>query len=229
MKENEIIKEETAVADDVKTLEEQVRSNFSLLSSALRDSHEKERAQAERTKYWSIIGSVVGAVIGIIGTTINNYRRMKELRSIVQTSTESTQDYKSIAMQLCDAVKFQNSKHDAFLSDIREVVQVRDSNPSKSTRQISSTQIGDIVEMLKRQDVKLTEELSGLKQLLGEKDSKESTSNVIYVGPQMEDLLSQTERNLEWKIKLNSLATVTFIYGAFALTIPIILNFFKGS
>ena len=52
------------------------------LSNAVRNSHEKERAQAEKTKYWSVIGSVIGACIGIIGTTINNRMRMRELRSI---------------------------------------------------------------------------------------------------------------------------------------------------
>lgn len=43
------------------------RQTFSLLSSTLRDSHEKETAQAERTKYWSIAGSLIGASIGVIG------------------------------------------------------------------------------------------------------------------------------------------------------------------
>ena len=50
------------------------------LSNAVRNSHEKERAQAEKTKYWSVLGSVIGACIGIIGTTINNRMRMRELR-----------------------------------------------------------------------------------------------------------------------------------------------------
>ena len=35
-------------------------------------SHEKERAQAEKTKYWLVLGSILGACIGIVGTTINN-------------------------------------------------------------------------------------------------------------------------------------------------------------
>jgi hypothetical protein len=49
----------------------------------VRNSHERERAQAEKTKYWSIIGSIIGACIGIIGTTINNRLRMAELRRLV--------------------------------------------------------------------------------------------------------------------------------------------------
>ena len=45
-------------------LEEAERVNFSNYSAAVRVSHEKERARAERTKYWSLIGSVSGTVIG---------------------------------------------------------------------------------------------------------------------------------------------------------------------
>ena len=48
------------------------RECFSTLSNAVRDSHEKERAQAEKTKYWSILGSILGTCLGILGTTINN-------------------------------------------------------------------------------------------------------------------------------------------------------------
>ncbi len=48
------------------------RECFSALSNAVRDSHEKERAQAEKTKYWSILGSILGTCLGILGTTINN-------------------------------------------------------------------------------------------------------------------------------------------------------------
>jgi len=51
----------------VEELENKERQQFMLLSTALRDSHEKESAQAEKTKYWSVAGSVLGACIGILG------------------------------------------------------------------------------------------------------------------------------------------------------------------
>lgn len=40
------------------------RQQFIAYSSAVRLSHEKERARVERTKYWSIIASVSGTVFG---------------------------------------------------------------------------------------------------------------------------------------------------------------------
>ena len=48
-------------------LEQEERERFTLLSTALRDSHSKESAQAERTKYWSLGGSLIGACLGVIG------------------------------------------------------------------------------------------------------------------------------------------------------------------
>ena len=70
--EHQVLKEEKNLLDEFKFYEKGEREYFSNLSNAVRDSHEKERAQAEKTKYWSILGSILGTCIGIIGTTINN-------------------------------------------------------------------------------------------------------------------------------------------------------------
>ena len=50
---------------DLETLEALERDQFSALSAAVRGAHEKERSRAERTKYWSIIASACGAVLGM--------------------------------------------------------------------------------------------------------------------------------------------------------------------
>ena len=49
---------------DFERLEKRERECFSLLSAAVRDSHEKERAQAEKTKYWSVLGSIIVSSVG---------------------------------------------------------------------------------------------------------------------------------------------------------------------
>lgn len=53
------------------------REKFALFSAAVRESHEKERTRAERTKNWSIIGSVLGALIGVMGSTYVNRVRLQ--------------------------------------------------------------------------------------------------------------------------------------------------------
>lgn len=53
------------------------REKFALFSAAVRESHEKERSRAERTKNWSILGSVLGALIGVMGSTYINRVRLQ--------------------------------------------------------------------------------------------------------------------------------------------------------
>lgn len=64
-------------------VERDERDSFNMLSSRLKESQEKERARAERVKYWSIIGSIFGTVLGIFGSSINNELKMRELRKLV--------------------------------------------------------------------------------------------------------------------------------------------------
>lgn len=88
--EHMVIKEEKKMREDFQQFEKEERENFAALSNTLRDSHEKERAQAEKTKYWSIIGSILGTMVGVVGTSINNHIRMNELRNLVKESAKSS-------------------------------------------------------------------------------------------------------------------------------------------
>ena len=80
------MKEERSLLGEFQNHERRERDCFSILSKAVRDSHEQERAQAEKTKYWSVLGSILGTCLGILGTTINNRLRMRELRDLVSRS-----------------------------------------------------------------------------------------------------------------------------------------------
>jgi len=85
--EHAVLRRERQLMRDFQELEKLERDSFSLLSAAVRDSHEQERAQAEKTKYWSVLGSVIGTFLGVLGTTINNRLRMRELRDLVTRSS----------------------------------------------------------------------------------------------------------------------------------------------
>ncbi len=94
--EHSVIKEERRLKEEFQQFEKEERENFAILSHTVRDSHEKERAQAEKTKYWSIIGSVLGTMVGVLGTTINNRLRMKELRDLVESTAKNNNVFTNI-------------------------------------------------------------------------------------------------------------------------------------
>ena len=62
--EHKILVEEKKMKTEHESLEALERDQFALLSGAVRNSHEKERLRAERTKHWSVIGSIGGAALG---------------------------------------------------------------------------------------------------------------------------------------------------------------------
>ena len=69
--EHDLVKKEKSVQLDLNKQDEMERKLFLSLQIALRESQEKEKMRVERTKYWSIIGSVVGALAGMIGTSLS--------------------------------------------------------------------------------------------------------------------------------------------------------------
>lgn len=73
------------------------RELFSHLTSAVKMSHEKERAQAETVKYWSIIGSVLGALLGIIASGIGYRFRSTQIEEIKRQSMETLQEIQKLS------------------------------------------------------------------------------------------------------------------------------------
>lgn len=81
--EHNLLKQESSIVDRVNFSEKEERDSFIMLSTTLKDSHDRERIQAERTKYVSIVGSILGTIIGIIGSTLINAWKMNEFKRMV--------------------------------------------------------------------------------------------------------------------------------------------------
>ncbi|GBP24819.1 Coiled-coil domain-containing protein 51 [Eumeta japonica] len=64
--------------------EREERELFSSMAAAVKLGHERERAHAERNKYWYIIASIFGTALGIAGSTINNRLKMAEFRELME-------------------------------------------------------------------------------------------------------------------------------------------------
>uniref|UniRef100_T1HAC4 Uncharacterized protein n=2 Tax=Rhodnius prolixus TaxID=13249 RepID=T1HAC4_RHOPR len=103
--EHSVLKNERKLMADFVQLEREERDSFNMLSSYVKESHEKERAQADRTKYWSIIASIFGTFIGIAGTSINNEFKMRELRKLVKESAVTSPDTSTVLAQIVNNMK----------------------------------------------------------------------------------------------------------------------------
>jgi hypothetical protein len=110
--EHRLIKQEKSIQYHVKQHEEQEREIFALFQLALRQSQEKEKMRIERTKYWSLIGSIVGTLFGIVGkihfncfytmitlidcsrsgATISNRYRLQEFHHLNRQSQKFVED-----------------------------------------------------------------------------------------------------------------------------------------
>jgi hypothetical protein len=55
----------------------------------------------------------------------------------------------------------------------------------------------------------------------------DSSKTIVYVGDGVEEILRQTERNLESKIKLQTLISVVAVYSIVALALPAIYFYFN--
>lgn len=94
--EHALLKQENSIIDQVNYSEKEERDSFILLSTTLKDSHDRERIQAERTKYISIVGSILGTVIGIIGSTVINAWKMNEFkRMVLEAKVDTSNSVKS--------------------------------------------------------------------------------------------------------------------------------------
>ncbi|XP_029456968.1 coiled-coil domain-containing protein 51 [Rhinatrema bivittatum] len=113
--EHRLLQEEKRLRTSHVNAEESEREKFSLFSAAVRESHEKERSRAEKTKNWSIIGSVLGAVIGVLGSTYINRVRLQELKSLVLEAQKGP-------ASLQDAIHEQASIHQLQQKDLGDLI-----------------------------------------------------------------------------------------------------------
>lgn len=226
--EHSILKEEKRAVQEFQSHEREERECFAALSSAVKESHEKERAQAERTKYWSIIGSVIGTIIGIIGSSVNNQMKMKELRRLIGESLLKYGE-QDISTDISQAL----SKHEKALSVIvremqhmaavpsdkvsghqNELVHKFDNQVNSETGTVSNM-IGEILKLLKNQEVCFDRNFQELKSVIVSQKIQIGDDQVVVLPYDTHERLRQQLRN-----------TVTFCAIA-AVVVPFLCKYFS--
>ncbi|XP_070558706.1 mitochondrial potassium channel-like [Ptychodera flava] len=261
--EHRLLQMEKQVKDWQKKVVEDERNAFEQLTVSVRESHEKERARAERTKYWSIIGSVTGTVLGVFGSTLITRYRMKEIRNLLEeakedsraavaaadaaaaaaaAATDTTPVTTAAAVVTADSLSKEDLEQlqskveemQGFVKDLQTSISQNDVNKISGAISGVTQRQGEsfskleknLAERFASQEKTLTQELKGVKKLLAAQAIETNGSGVSR--PRiLEDLLDNTEEKLEWQMKMSTLSTVVFIYGAFALTLPILYSIFK--
>jgi len=181
--EHQVLKEEREMREHASSVEKGERECFSKLSNAVRDSHEQERAQAEKTKYWSVIGSIIGTCIGIIGTTINNRMRMNELRKLVSQNS-SVEEIRGIGDKISDNL----SGHQSHLKGLVEKVQDILTQTGEGMANISHVQ--PLVQSLKESSDKIN--IQSLEEVVGQLYQRQVL---------LSDVISQYEAAIDEKIE----------------------------
>ncbi|XP_033876671.3 mitochondrial potassium channel [Acipenser ruthenus] len=113
--EHKLLQEERRLRTSYENAEESERVKFSLFSVAVRESHEKERTRAERTKNWSVIGSVLGALIGVMGSTYINRVRLQELKNLLLEAQKGP-------ISLQEAIKQQAAMHNSQQEELSSLI-----------------------------------------------------------------------------------------------------------
>ena len=155
---------------------------------------------------------------------------------------------RSLVTQLSDAMKTQHNQVQGFVTDLKSMI--GKSNKMDHTLQLLpltaaipgdsdgretvasnsdelQKQTKEILAIVQHQEKKMEQEMKSIKEIVSVSRATDAEGNIVYVGPEIQQLLENTEKNIETRLKMNALWTVVFIYGGLALTIPIIYNFFR--
>lgn len=80
-REFEVIQEKSKLEEHYAILDRKERELFSHLQSKINMLHEKSRTH---TRQWGIISTIIGALLGIVGTSISAFYRNNDIRRIQQ-------------------------------------------------------------------------------------------------------------------------------------------------
>lgn len=91
-KEYDIHHREKTKMEEFELLDKEERDLFMHLQAAVKTSHEKEKIHTNSAKYWSIVGSLLGALLGICGTAFSFYNRNNMITTMLgEVKTEFVQ------------------------------------------------------------------------------------------------------------------------------------------
>ncbi|KAJ1111357.1 hypothetical protein NDU88_008693 [Pleurodeles waltl] len=252
--EHKLLQEEKRIKTAYANAEDSEREKFTLFSAAVRESHEKERARAEKTKNWSIIGSVIGTIIGVMGSTYINRVRLQELKSLLQEAQKGPINLQEALHEQAATYKHQQTDLSNAILSLQHLIQkgsgaegiplTEDPLIVELNKQTNySKQIHTTIENLQKQMsglgkslCKVSSEVQSVKTTL-EKTPVEKSPPVIFreeekmpftVSDVMLELVD-SKQSLESQINRNFRFSAALTCTFFAFTVSALYTLLKGS
>ncbi|KAM6161244.1 mitochondrial potassium channel isoform 2-T2 [Erethizon dorsatum] len=257
--EHRMLQEEKRLRVAYVRAEDSEREKFSLFSAAVRESHEKERARAERTKNWSLIGSVLGALIGVAGSTYVNRVRLQELKALLLEAQKGPLSLQEAIHEQAASYSLQQKDLRDLVVDLKGLVHAGRGQGSGSPAGISPTRERDIDILSSALQEQLSHSqqvhscLEGLQEKLDVLDK--TCSQMVGViqlaeaaaqpglgepadGTLPSSLLAQgsmilalsnTEQRLEAQVNRNTICSTLITCVTFVATLPVLYMLFKAS
>ncbi|GMT24204.1 hypothetical protein PFISCL1PPCAC_15501 [Pristionchus fissidentatus] len=218
--EHATMKMERMLLETLEDYEIAEREAFHQLSIRVRESHEKERERVEKTKWWSVSLGLAGSLLGVIGSSIGNHLRMKKMKEIIPASQQDLKEVISSAEEQQEVLK-------ELLVGLTQVVDGGKEFEMEKERIFGVTENVKVLELVREENTRLLNEIRNVTRQMKMDRAMEDHESVVYVGSHMERLLDQTEKNIESKMKLQTLISVVFLYSALGLTVPILWALFS--
>lgn len=247
--EHRMLQEEKRLRMAYLRAEDSEREKFSLFSAAVRESHEKERTRAERTKNWSLIGSVLGALIGVAGSTYVNRVRLQELKALLLEAQKGPVSLQEAIREQASSYSLQHRDLHDLIADLRGLVQAepgpssgaqaetpaRDSDADALSaalrEQLShSRQVRSCLEGLREQLDRLEKtfgQVAGVVQLA-------KTADPVLPGSALEPgglvlVLPDMEQRLEAQVNRNTIYSTLVTCLTIVATMPMLYVLFRAS
>ncbi|XP_039627006.1 mitochondrial potassium channel [Polypterus senegalus] len=256
--EHRLLQEERRLRSSYENAEEAEREKFALFSASVRESHEKERSRAERTKNWSIIGSVLGGIIGVLGSTYINRVRLKELKALLLEAEKGPINLQEAISEQIAIHHSQKEELDSLINVLRNTV---DQGKGTEDQELKITKVSrgighsdsafkehlvvskatqSLVEGIQPKILrveqnlgKMMSELQSVKMAVQSRNIERSTLKMqdlafLDVGDVLQGI-AETEQRLSNQMQKNTLYGTVFTYAAIALTLPICYFLFKST
>ncbi|XP_062971044.1 mitochondrial potassium channel isoform X1 [Cynocephalus volans] len=257
--EHRMLQEEKRLRMAYLRAEDAEREKFSLFSAAVRESHEKERTRAERTKNWSLIGSVLGALIGVAGSTYVNRVRLQELKALLLEAQKGPVSLQEAIREQASSYSLQQRDLHDLMVDLRGLVHAGLEQGSGSRADTSPTQDRntDVLSAALEEQLShskqvhsclegLQEQLDGLEktfsQVAGVVQLAKSAAHPGPVEPgdkavpsslleqgSMILALSDMEQRLEAQVNRNTIFSTLATCLTFVATLPVLYMLFRSS